>query len=165
MPLIMLLLNPAIASAIEINEDFKPQNEFKLDPWVEIKIGPIDLSINKAVFMLLLRRRLHRLSRCSGSSAPHAGQAQPHPVRRRDGYDLIDKQVTSANINDTKVARRWFGFLLTMFFFVWFSQRRSASCRCRSTPSTRSSSSASTCRPSRSTPPPPTSRCRWRWRL
>ena len=31
MPLIMLLLNPAIASAVEINEDFKPQNEFRLD--------------------------------------------------------------------------------------------------------------------------------------
>src|ERR1700760_2679458 len=31
------------------NEDFKPQNEFKLPPWVHLQIGPTDLSINRAV--------------------------------------------------------------------------------------------------------------------
>jgi F-type H+-transporting ATPase subunit a len=31
------------------NEDFKPQNEFKLPAWIHIQIGPIDLSINRAV--------------------------------------------------------------------------------------------------------------------
>ena len=30
------------------NDAFKPQNEFKLDPWITIQIGGIDLSINKA---------------------------------------------------------------------------------------------------------------------
>ena len=36
------------------NDHFEPQNEFKLDPWIEINIGGLDLSINKAVFYLLL---------------------------------------------------------------------------------------------------------------
>ena len=36
------------------NDDFKPQNEFKLDPWISIKIGGIDMSINKAVLYLFL---------------------------------------------------------------------------------------------------------------
>src|SRR6185437_726264 len=36
------------------NEDFKPQNEFKLPAWVHLKIGPIDLSINRAVFYLFI---------------------------------------------------------------------------------------------------------------
>ena len=36
------------------NDEFQPQNEFKLDPWIEINLGGIDLSINKAVFYLLL---------------------------------------------------------------------------------------------------------------
>ncbi len=53
-PLVLLLASPAGASAIQINTEFKPQNEFKLDPWVSLKIGPIDLSINKAVLYLLL---------------------------------------------------------------------------------------------------------------
>ena len=36
------------------NNEFQPQNEFKLDAWVPIHIGPIDLSINKAVLYLAL---------------------------------------------------------------------------------------------------------------
>ena len=42
----LLLASPAGALAIEVNETFKPQNEFKLDPWISIHIGGLDLSIN-----------------------------------------------------------------------------------------------------------------------
>ena len=28
------------------NDEFKPQNEFKLDNWIPIHIGPLDMSIN-----------------------------------------------------------------------------------------------------------------------
>lgn len=31
------------------NEEFQPQNEFKLDPWISLNIAGIDMSINKAV--------------------------------------------------------------------------------------------------------------------
>ena len=40
------------------NEEFQPQNEFKLEPWIEIQIGGIDLSINKAVLYLFLASAL-----------------------------------------------------------------------------------------------------------
>ena len=36
------------------NEHFQPQNEFKLEPWISIHIAGVDMSINKAVFYLLL---------------------------------------------------------------------------------------------------------------
>src|SRR6476620_5269675 len=36
------------------NDAYKPQNEFKLDPWISIHLGSIDLSINKAVLYLFL---------------------------------------------------------------------------------------------------------------
>src|SRR5947209_16513952 len=36
------------------NNEYQPQNEFKLDPWVKIKIGSLDLSINKAVLYLFI---------------------------------------------------------------------------------------------------------------
>ena len=36
------------------NEEFKPQNEFKLDNWISLQIGPLDMSINKAVLYLFL---------------------------------------------------------------------------------------------------------------
>ena len=40
------------------NNEFQPQNEFKLDPWITIKIAGIDLSINKAVLYLVLASAL-----------------------------------------------------------------------------------------------------------
>ena len=36
------------------NEDFKPQDEFKLEPWIRSTIGGLDLSFNKAVLYLLI---------------------------------------------------------------------------------------------------------------
>ena len=36
------------------NNEYKPQNEFKLDPWIHIKIGSLDLSINKGVLYLFI---------------------------------------------------------------------------------------------------------------
>ncbi|HEY8639585.1 MAG TPA: F0F1 ATP synthase subunit A, partial [Solirubrobacterales bacterium] len=40
------------------NDSFKPQDEFKLDPWISIKIGGIDLSINRFVFYVVLASAL-----------------------------------------------------------------------------------------------------------
>jgi F-type H+-transporting ATPase subunit a len=40
------------------NEEFKPQDEFKLDAWLSIEVGGIDFSINRAVFYLLLASAL-----------------------------------------------------------------------------------------------------------
>ena len=52
-PVLFALAAPSSALALNINEDYKPQNEFKLDPWIQIDIGPIDMSINKAVAYVL----------------------------------------------------------------------------------------------------------------
>ena len=40
------------------NEEFQPQNEFLLEPWIEISIGGIDFSITKAVLYLVLASAL-----------------------------------------------------------------------------------------------------------
>ena len=40
------------------NEEFQPQNEFKLEPWIELHIAGIDMSINKAVLYLVLASAL-----------------------------------------------------------------------------------------------------------
>ena len=34
--------------------EFDPTHEFELDPWVSIHIGPLDMSINKAVVYLMI---------------------------------------------------------------------------------------------------------------
>ena len=119
-----LLSNPVSAYAIEINEDFKPQNEFRLDPWVEINIGPFDMSINKAVFMLWLAGFATVISLVVISKKMVA-----NPMKRpgrlqfvvEAAFTLVDKTIISANIKNEGIARKWFGFLATLFFFVWFS--------------------------------------------
>ena len=58
-PLALVLLARPSALALNINEEYKPQNEFKLDPWINIQIGGIDLSINKAVFYVHGRVHAH----------------------------------------------------------------------------------------------------------
>ena len=36
------------------NDEFQPQNEFLLDPWVSISLAGIDMSINKAVLYIVM---------------------------------------------------------------------------------------------------------------
>ena len=49
--LMVAVLLYAIFGSDGKNEDFQPQNEFKLDPWIAIHIAGIDMSINKAVVL------------------------------------------------------------------------------------------------------------------
>jgi F-type H+-transporting ATPase subunit a len=102
------------------NEEFQPQNEFKLDPWIEIKIGGVDFSINKAVFYLLLASGL-----TIGTMSFIARRMQREPNRVQMAvelaYDLVRNNITGGNIPDERLATRWFPFLGGLFFFIWFS--------------------------------------------
>jgi F-type H+-transporting ATPase subunit a len=101
------------------NEEFQPQNEFFLDPWISIDIAGIDFSINKAVFYLILT------SACTiGVMTYIANRMQREPNRIQMAvemsYDLTRKNIASDNL-DEKMTLRWFPFLATLFFFIWFS--------------------------------------------
>jgi len=117
------LIAPTAALA-EINEDFKPQNEFKLDPWVEIHIFGIDMSINKAVFMVWLACGLTLFTVIYVSRKMSNDLTRDKPGKIQAAveifYDVAANTVTKRNIHDEKVARRWFPFLATMFLFIWF---------------------------------------------
>jgi F-type H+-transporting ATPase subunit a len=117
------LVVPAAAFA-EANEDFKPQNEFKLDPWVEIHILGIDMSINKAVFMVWLACGLTLFTVWFVSRKMSDPETRDKPGRIQAAveifYDVAANTVTKRNIHDEKVAKRWFPFLATMFLFIWF---------------------------------------------
>lgn len=120
----LALANPLTAAAIEINEDFKPQNEFKLDPWVELQVGPFDFSINKAVFLLWLAGAVTILTLvliAKKMSADPFRKPSRMQFAMEAGFDLVDKQIVSANIKNKDIAQKWFGFIATLFFFVWFS--------------------------------------------
>ena len=101
------------------NEEFKPQNEFKLEPWLSIKVGGIDFSINRAVFYLVLASAL-TISVMVWIS--RRMQLKPNRVQTAIelAYDLTRNNITGGNL-DQRVATRWFPFLATLFFFLWFS--------------------------------------------
>jgi F-type H+-transporting ATPase subunit a len=101
------------------NEEFKPQDEFKLDAWVHIELGGIDLSITKAVVYLVLASAL-----TIWVMTYIAGRMQAKPNRVQTAvevaYDLTKNNITGANLHG-EVAIRWFPFIATLFFFIAFS--------------------------------------------
>ena len=101
------------------NEAFQPQNEFKLEPWVSIELGGIDLSINKAVFYLLLASALTVVAM---TWIANRMAQKPNRVQTavEVAYDLTKNNITGGNL-DSATAIRWFPFLGALFFFIWFS--------------------------------------------
>jgi F-type H+-transporting ATPase subunit a len=101
------------------NEEFKPQNEFKLDPWVSIHLGGLDLSINKAVLYLVLACAL-----TAGTMIFIARRMQQRPNRVQTliegAYDLTYTQIARGNM-PSATAAKYFPFVATLFFFIWFS--------------------------------------------
>src|SRR5687767_13743815 len=115
-PALLLL---AIVGSEGKNEEFKPQNEFKLDPWVDLKIAGIDLSINKAVLYLVLACAL-----TAGVMIYIARRMQDRPNRvqtlMEGAYDLTYTQIARGNM-PSETAAKYFPFVATLFFFIWFS--------------------------------------------
>ena len=101
------------------NEEFQPQNEFELTPWIEIKLGSLDLSITRAVFYLLLAAGL-----TTGTMTYIANRMAQKPNRLQTAveasYDLTFNNITRGNM-DAKMAIKWFPFVATLFFFIWWS--------------------------------------------
>ena len=101
------------------NDEYKPQNEFKLDPWIHLKIGGVDLSINKAVVyvivacaatiftMLWIARRMQE--------RPNRAQTAVETV-----YSFMRDNITRDNM-EQRMAAKWFPFVATLFLFIWFS--------------------------------------------
>jgi F-type H+-transporting ATPase subunit a len=101
------------------NEGFKPQNEFKLPAWIHLKVGPIDLSINRAVLYLFIASVLTIVT-----MTYIAKRMAQKPNRVQTGvelsYELVKNNILGDNLGKD-VAKRWFPFIATLFFFIWFS--------------------------------------------
>jgi F-type H+-transporting ATPase subunit a len=101
------------------NEGFQPQDEFKLDAWVPIKIGGVDLSINRAVFYLLLASALTIwvMVWISRRMAEKPNRVQ---TAIEVAFDLTRNNIVGTNL-EGRLAVKWFPFIATLFFFIWFS--------------------------------------------
>jgi F0F1-type ATP synthase, subunit a len=101
------------------NEEFKPQNEFKLDNWIPIHLGPADMSINKAVLYLFLASALTIFTMVY---IARRMQMKPNRVQAavEVAYDMTKNNITGTNLKGS-YATKWFPFLATLFFFIAFT--------------------------------------------
>jgi F-type H+-transporting ATPase subunit a len=115
---LVLILFAAFGSTGK-NDEFQPQNEFKLDPWISIKVGSLDLSINKAVLYLWIAAAL-----TTGTMLWIANRMTARPNRIQTAVEaaflLMRDTITRGNM-DHDMARKWFPFVGTLFLFIWFS--------------------------------------------
>jgi F-type H+-transporting ATPase subunit a len=101
------------------NTTYKPQDEFKLDPWINLKVGGIDLSINKAVFYLLVACALTTWAMVYIAKRM---ERRPNNVQTavEAAYDLAFNNIARGNM-DPGMAAKWFPFIGALFFFILFS--------------------------------------------
>jgi F-type H+-transporting ATPase subunit a len=101
------------------NDAFKPQDEFKLEPWIPIKIGGIDLSINRFVFYVVLASALTIWVMVWISRRM---QDTPNRVLTavEAASDLTRNNIVGTSL-EGELAIKWFPFVATLFFFIWFS--------------------------------------------
>ena len=98
------------------NAEFQPQNEFKLDTWVNLP-GPFD--INKAVMYLVIAAILTCVTMIW---IARRMQARPNRVQTAVEviFSLMRDNITRGNIDD-RMARKYFPFIGSLFLFIWFS--------------------------------------------
>ncbi len=101
------------------NEEFTPTDEFKLDPWVSLEFGPVDMSINKAVLYLTIACVLTTVIMTyiakRMTDKPNRVQTAMEAL-----YDLTYNNIARNNMS-REMSLRWFPFVATLFFFIWIS--------------------------------------------
>jgi len=118
-PMILLILLYVIFGSEGQNTEYKPQNEFKLDDWIPIHLGSLNLSVNKAVLYLVLAAGL-----TIGSMLYVARRMKQRPNKVQtaveSAYQLMRNNIAGGNM-DAVMAKKWFPFIGTLFLFIWWS--------------------------------------------
>ena len=111
------ILALAIGERAPGGDAFKPQNEFALKEWVPIHLGPIDMSINKAVMYLFLASAISILF----CVFVVRGGLKMRPTRAQNvvemAYQFAEGQIARATL-PPKVFQRYFPYVATLFIFI-----------------------------------------------
>jgi F-type H+-transporting ATPase subunit a len=111
---LLVLGMPSIAAA---SENFDPSQEFKLDPYIKIHLGSLDLSVNKAVIYLLLSMAVS----CLFGVFVIRGGMRMRPTRAQNVVELVYEFTENSIARQTlpsKVYNRYFPYLATLFIFI-----------------------------------------------
>ncbi len=114
----LALALPATASA---KGEFHPEEEFELHPWVPIHLGPLDLSINKAVAYLILGSILTILFGIVFMRGTSTVEGSVPGRRQTFGewvYEIAQTQVAEQGL-PSKAIGRWFPYVATLMLFIF----------------------------------------------
>jgi F-type H+-transporting ATPase subunit a len=117
--LALVLPTTALAQEPADESEFDPAHEWELQTWgPELKIGPIDMSINKAVAYLILGMLVSILigilfMRVKAGRDPDRRQALGETI-----YEIAQVQVAEQGL-PTKAIGRWFPYVATLMIFIW----------------------------------------------
>jgi F-type H+-transporting ATPase subunit a len=117
--LALTLPSLAFAQSGEDETKFDPSHEWELQTWgPDLKIGPIDMSINKAVAYLILGSIVSIVigvvfMRVVKSGPPDRRQAVGETI-----YEVIQVQVAEQGL-PTRAIGRWFPYVATLMIFIW----------------------------------------------
>jgi F-type H+-transporting ATPase subunit a len=109
----------ALASTVEgEEEDFDPSHEWELHDWIPIHIGPLNLSINKAVAYLILSSVLTiligwLLMRWRLGTDPDRRQTVGEWI-----YEITQTQIAEQGL-PTKAISRWYPYVASLALFIW----------------------------------------------
>ena len=93
---------------------FDPTTEFEQHEWVSIHLGPLNLSITKAVAYLMLGAVLTILL---GSFLMRAKRRRRQTVGEQI-YEIAQTQIAEQGL-PTKAIGRWFPYVATLLLFIW----------------------------------------------
>lgn len=98
--------------------EFDPTHEFELHPWVEIQLGPLDMSINKAVVYLMLGSILTMalgifLMRVRVGVEPGTRQTIGEQI-----YEVAQTQIAEQGL-PSKAIGRWFPYVASLLLFIF----------------------------------------------
>ena len=117
----LVLPSLALASTTEGGEEeFNPEHDFEIGEWIPIHLGPLDLSINKAVAYLILG------TICTialGIFIMRARIGSRNEVGRRQAvgemvYEIAQVQVAEQGLPH-KAIGRWFPYVASLMLFIW----------------------------------------------
>jgi F-type H+-transporting ATPase subunit a len=114
----LVLIAAIFALTTHKPQSFKPDEEFALKTWVPIHLGPLDLSINKAVAYLALGSLLTIflgifLMRSRLALLPGRRQTIGEAL-----YELTQTQIAEQGL-PTKAIGTWFPYVASLFLFIF----------------------------------------------
>ena len=112
------LLALALPGSAMARGEFDPTHEFELHAWVSIHIGPIDLSINKAVVYLMLGSLITMalgivLMRLRLGVRPGVRQTIGEQI-----YEVAETQIAEQGL-PSKAIGRWFPYVASLLLFIF----------------------------------------------